>query len=110
MFGDSFTENIGVDKKFKYSNFLNQNIENYNIVNYGVGGYSADQVFIRYLKYKHHDIKYIFYLLMPGDEGFSTKSKFYADGSYIIYQPKLNIFFQAIGKLNITYLSIVIIF
>tara|TARA_Y100000816_G_scaffold291895_1_gene284858 strand:+ start:1522 stop:2622 length:1101 start_codon:yes stop_codon:yes gene_type:complete len=106
MFGDSFTENIGIDKKFEYSNILNQNLENYNIVNYGVGGYSADQVFIRYLKYKHHDIKYIFYLLMPGDEGFSTKSKFYADGSFVIYQPKLNMFFQAIGKLNITYFFI----
>ena len=103
MFGDSFTENIGVDKEFEYSNILNQYIENYNIVNYGVGGYSADQVFIRYLKYKHHDIKYLFYLLMPGDDGFSTKSKFYSDGKYIIDQPKLNIFFQAIGKLNITY-------
>ncbi|WP_440643265.1 hypothetical protein [Candidatus Pelagibacter sp. HIMB123] len=103
MFGDSFTENIGVDKEFEYSNILNQNIENYNIVNYGVGGYSADQVFIRYLKYKHHDIKYLFYLLMPGDDGFSTKSKFYSDGKYIIDQPKLSLFFQAIGKLNITY-------
>ena len=103
MFGDSFTENIGVDKKFEYSNILNQNIKNYNIVNYGVGGYSADQVFIRYLKYKHHDIKYIFYHLMPGDEGFSTKSKFNSDGTFIIDQPKLNFIFQAIGKLNITY-------
>ena len=106
IFGDSFTENIGVDKKFEYSNILNQNIENYNIVNYGVGGYSADQVFIRYLKYKNHDIKYLFYLLMPGDDGFSTKSKFYSDGKFIIDQPKLNIFFQAIGKLNITYFLI----
>ena len=103
MFGDSFTENIGVDKKFEYSNILNKNIENYNIVNYGVGGYSADQVFIRYLKYKHHDIKYIFYHIMPGDEGFSTKSKFYSDGTFIIDKPKLNVLFQAIGKLNITY-------
>ncbi len=106
MFGDSFTENIGVDRQFEYSNILNQNIENFNVVNYGVGGYSADQVFIRYLKYKHHDIKYIFYHLMPGDEGFSTKSEFYADGRFTIDKPKLNLLIQVLGKLNLTYFFI----
>ena len=106
FFGDSFTENVGVDKNFEYSNILNQKLENYNIVNYGVGGYSADQVFIRFLKYKHHDIKYIFYLLMPGDERFSTKSEFNKDGNFIIDEPELDLFFQLIGKLNLTYFLI----
>ena len=92
FFGDSFTENVGVDTKFEFSNILNNLISDYNIVNYGIGGYSADQVFIRFLKYKHHDIKYIFYLLMPGDEVFSTKSKFYDNGTYDIHEPNLNIF------------------
>ena len=106
FFGDSFTENVGVNKNFEYSNILNQNLENYNIVNYGVGGYSADQVFIRFLKYKHHDIKYIFYLLMPGDEVFSTKSEINEDGKFLIYEPELDLFFKFIGKLNITYFLI----
>lgn len=106
FFGDSFTENVGVDRNFEYSYILGQNIKNYNIVNYGVGGYSADQVFIRFLKYKHHDIKYVFYHLMPGDEGFSTKSKFYNDGKFQIDKPKLNIIFQSIGKLSLTYFII----
>lgn len=106
FFGDSFTENIAVYKDFEFSNILNQKVKNYKFVNYGVGGYSADQVFIRYLKYQDHDIKYIFYLLMPGDQGFSTKSIFNLDGTYYIDQPKLNFFWNFIGKLNLTYFFI----
>ncbi len=106
FFGDSMTENVGVNTKFEFSNILNNLISNYNIANYGIGGYSADQVFIRFLKYKHHDIKYIFYLLMPGDEIFSTKSEFNDDGTYNIHEPNLNIFFRLIGKLRLTYFFI----
>ncbi len=106
FFGDSMTENVGVNTKFEFSNVLNNFVSNYNIVNYGIGGYSADQVFIRFLKYKHHDIKYIFYLLMPGDEVFSTKSKFNDDETYNIHEPNLNIFFRLIGKLRLTYFFI----
>jgi hypothetical protein len=106
IFGDSFVENIAVDKKFEYSNLLNQVMINNTVVNYGVGGYSADQVFIRYLKYKDHDIKHVFFLLMPGDQGFSTDSIFKDDGTYVISKPKLNFFYQLLGKLNITYFMI----
>lgn len=36
-------------------------IKNYEIVNYGIGGYEIDSIFLRYNKYKDHDInKYIF--------------------------------------------------
>ncbi len=106
IFGDSFTENIAIPKKFEYTNLVNQLLENNDLINYGTGGYSADQVFIRYLKYKDHDIKHVFYLLMPGDQGFSTKSIFNDDGSYSLEEPKLNFFYQLLGKLNITYLMI----
>ncbi len=106
FFGDSFTENVGVNTKFEFSNILNNLISDFNIVNYGIGGYSADQVFIRYLKYKHHDIKYIFYLLMPGDEVFATKSEFNDNGTYNIHEPNLNTFFRLVGKLRLTYFFI----
>ena len=43
---------------------------------------------------------------MPGDQGFSTSSKFENDGSYEIDSPKLNIFYQFLGKLNLTYFFI----
>jgi len=62
VFGDSFTENVAVDPKFDFVSILNKNISGYTLVNYGVGGYEIDQVFLRYLKYKNHDHKYIFYL------------------------------------------------
>ena len=106
IFGDSFAENIAVDKEFEYSHILDQNIKKYKVVNYGIGGYSADQVFIRYLKYKDHDIRHVFFLLMPGDQGFSTKSEFRENGEYIIDIPKINSFYNFVGKLNITYFSI----
>tara|TARA_B110000977_G_scaffold65972_1_gene89758 strand:- start:168 stop:1265 length:1098 start_codon:yes stop_codon:yes gene_type:complete len=106
IFGDSFTENIAIDKKFEYSNLVNQKLTNNTLVNYGIGGYSADQSFIRYLKYKDHNIKHVFLFLLPGDEIFSTKSTFYNDGSYKIYKNELNIFYQILGKLNFTYFLI----
>ena len=106
FFGDSFVENIAVEKEFEFSYLLDQHIKSYNIVNYGVGGYSADQVFIRYLKYQNHDIKHVFFLLMPGDQGFSTMSEFNEDGTYLIDNPKFNIFYNFLGKLNITYFFI----
>ena len=106
IFGDSFTENIAVDREFEYAYLLNQETDEYNIVNYGTGGYSADQVFLRYLKYTDHDIKHVFFLLMPGDQGFSTKSEFKDSGEYKIHDPDLNYFYLLMGKLNLTYLLI----
>jgi len=106
IFGDSFTENIAIDKKFEYSNVINNHINDYKVVNYGVGGYSADQVFIRYLKYKNHDIKHVFYFFMPGDIGFSTNIKFFDDGKYVLNKKKINSIYQLIGKFNLTYFAI----
>ena len=106
LFGDSFTENIAIDKNFEYSFLLNNHIQGYQVVNYGVGGYSADQVFIRFLKYKNHNIEHVFYLFYPNDQYLKTKSKFIEDGSYKINNPDINLFFKAIGKLNLTYLAI----
>ena len=106
IFGDSFTENIAVDKKFEYSRIVNTKLYNHTLVNYGVGGYSADQSFIRYLKYKNHNIDHVFLFLFPGDEWFNTKSEFFDNGDYKIYKTKLNIYYQIIGKLNLTYFAI----
>ena len=103
IFGDSMTENITVDPKFEFTSLINKKLNNHTIVNYGIGGYSADQSFIRYLKYKDHDLKHVFLFLLPGDEGFSTKSTFSDNGEYKIHKTKLSIFYQIIGKLNLTY-------
>ena len=106
IFGDSFTENIAIEKNFEYTHVINNYINDYKVVNYGVGGYSADQVFLRYLKYKNHDIKHVFYLFMPGDIGFSTDIKFFDDEKYVLNKKKINSFYQLIGKFNLTYFAI----
>ena len=110
IFGDSFTENIAIEKKFEYSNVINKYLKNYQVVNYGIGGYSADQVFLRYLKYKDHDIKKVFYFFMPADTGFATDIKFSNNRSYVLKKKKINYFIQILGKLNITYFAMDIIF
>jgi len=106
FFGDSFTENVAVDPIFEFSNILKKKIKNYEIVNYGIGGYEIDSIFLRYNKFKDHDIKYIFYLYFPGDENLSKIIKFDENNNFIISKIKINYFYQFIGRLNITYLVI----
>lgn len=106
FFGDSFTENVAVDPIFEFSNMLKKKIKNYEIVNYGIGGYEIDSIFLRYNKFKDHDIKYIFYLYFPGDENLSKIIKFDENNNLIISKIKINYFYQLIGRLNITYLAI----
>ena len=106
IFGDSFTENIAVDRRFEYSNLINNHLKDHTIVNYGIGGYSADQTFLRYLKYKTHDLNHVFYFFMPGDIGFATKIKFSDEGDYQLEKKKINYIYQLIGKLNLTYFAI----
>lgn len=106
FFGDSFTENVAVDPIFEFSNILKKKIKNYEIVNYGIGGYEIDSIFLRYNKFKDHDIKYIFYLYFPGDENLSNIIKFDENNNFIISKIKINYFYQLIGRLNITYLVI----
>ena len=106
VFGDSFTENVAVDPKFDFVSILNKNISGYTLVNYGVGGYEIDQVFLRYLKYKDHDHKYIFYLFFPGDQNLKNIISFDNEENYIIKKNNINYFYQILGKLNITYFCI----
>ena len=106
FFGDSFTENVAVDPIFEFSNMLKKKIKNYEIVNYGIGGYEIDSIFLRYNKFKDHDIKYIFYLYFPGDENLSKIVKFDEKNNFVISKIKINYFYQLIGRLNITYLAI----
>jgi hypothetical protein len=106
MFGDSMIENYAVNPKFNFSNILNSNIINYEVINYGVGGYQAEQVFLRYLKYKDHDLKYVFYLFIPGDQESYKLLTFNNNDEYKINRIEINPIFKILGKLNITYLSI----
>lgn len=106
IFGDSMVENYLVDPEFDFSNILNSSIINHQVVNYGVGGYQAEQVFLRYLKYKDHDLKYVFYFFMPGDQETLNLISFNDSGQFIVNKVKINKVFEILGRLNITYLSI----
>jgi hypothetical protein len=89
-----------------FANILNRNIINYEVVNYGVGGYQAEQAFLRYFKNKDHDLKYVFYFFMLGDQESYKLLTFKDNNQYTINKVKINPIFQMLGKLNITYLSI----
>jgi len=104
FFGDSFTENININKEFEFSNILNKITTDHDIVNYGVGGYALDQSFIRYLKYKKNNFKHIFYLFMPGDQISSSNLIEFKDNTYLIKEPSISNIFHILGKLNISYL------
>ncbi len=106
FFGDSYTENISIVKQFEFSNILNSKIKNFHIVNYGVGGYNLEQSFIRYLKYKSHDIKYVIFFMMPGDHFERNLIEFVENDKIKITEPDFNLFFKILGKLNISYLVI----
>jgi hypothetical protein len=105
FFGDSFIENYAVDPEFEFSNVLGMQIIDYETVNYGVGGYNAEQAFLRYLKYKNHDFKYVFYLFMPGDQESLGLVTFNQVGEYIVNKRKINPIFSTLGKLHITYFA-----
>lgn len=103
IFGDSFSENIGVDPDFEFSNILNREVIDYKIVNYGVGGYNIDQAFIRFLENKHHDLKYVIYFLYNDRQFSKDLISFDKDGQYKIKTIELNYIAQLLGKLNLSY-------
>ena len=94
FFGDSYTENISIVKEFEFSNILNSKIKNFHVVNYGVGGYNLEQSFIRYLKYKDHDIKYVIFFMMPGDHFERNLIEFIENDKIKIAEPDFNLFFK----------------
>jgi hypothetical protein len=48
LYGDSFTEAVGVDHEHAWSNVLSR-LLNCRVANYGVAGYGTDQAYLRYL-------------------------------------------------------------
>jgi hypothetical protein len=106
LFGDSFTENIAVYNQFKIETVLNNKLfnNNFNYVNYGVNGYGLDQIFIRYLKYKTHDIKKVIYIFCENDirNLYENQLFFYKDDQLLYKEPKIN---KIANILNKFYLS-----
>ena len=109
FFGDSHTENINISDEFQFITLLDKYFDKKNFVNYGVGGYSLDQIFIRYLNFQKHDIDHVYYVFCSNDANSSiVKNNLikYKNDDYEILKPKFNVLERAIGKLNLTYFLI----
>lgn len=108
IFGDSHVENINIKDEFQFTTLLNNHFEDQTFVNYGVGGYSLDQIFIRYLTFSQHDIKKIYYVFSGNDAGTINSNNLikFTNNDYELIKPKFRFFQKIIGKLNITYFLI----
>ena len=108
IFGDSHVENINIKDNLQFTTLLNDYFKKDNFVNYGVGGYSIDQVFIRYLSYKNHDIKHVYYVFSSNDAGSITSNNLiiFDKNSYTVIKPKFRFFERLLGRLNFTYFLI----
>ena len=109
FFGDSHTENINILNEFQFITLLDNFFEEKNFVNYGVGGYSLDQIFLRYLSFKKHNIDHVYYVFCSNDASASLVTNNlikYNDNEYEILKPKFNTLERVLGKLNLTYFLI----
>ena len=107
FFGDSFTENVGVQEKFDLVNILDGSTKKYNFVNYGIEGFSLDQAFLRYYKYKNHNIDTVIYICHTDDyPRYEIIKNITKDGSFEIKEYDFSKFKKIIGKLNLTYLTL----
>ena len=108
IFGDSHVENINIKDEFQFTTLLNKHFNEQNFVNYGVGGYSIDQIFIRYLTFSKHDIKNVYYVFSGNDAGSINSNNLvkFSNGDYELIKPKFRLLEKIIGKLNITYFLI----
>ena len=108
VFGDSHVENINIKDEFQFTTLLDKHFKDQNFVNYGVGGYSIDQIFIRYLTFSNHDIKKVYYIFSGNDAGTINSNNLikFSNGEYELIKPKFRLLEKILGKLNITYFLI----
>ena len=107
LFGDSFTENIAIHNQFRIETVLNNKLfnNNFNYVNYGVNGYGLDQIFIRYLKYKTHDIKKVVYIFCENDirNLYENQLFLYKNNQLFYNEPKINKIANILNKFHFSF-------
>ena len=108
IFGDSHVENINIKNDFQFTTLLDRYFKDENFVNYGVGGYSIDQIFIRYLNYSNHDIKKVYYIFSGNDAGSLNSNNLieFKKDEFELIKPKFRLIQKIIGKLNLSYFLI----
>lgn len=110
VFGDSFTENRYLDDQFTVTTLLDGTTEpQARVVNYGVSGYGADQAYLRYKKFEHHDIRHVVYLFCANDlRNLSETRLAHVIGDEVVFRaPEATLastIRRALGRLRVTYL------
>ena len=111
VFGDSFTENRFLDDQFTVTTLLDATTEpQARVVNYGVSGYGADQAYLRYRKFEHHDIRHVVYLFCANDlRNLSETRLAHPIGDDVVFRPPeatlARTVRRTLGRLRITYLE-----
>ncbi len=107
IFGDSFAENIFVFNEYRIDKILQKLFNNkFEIVNYGVNGYGLDQIFLRYKKYKNHDLKKIVYVFIENDFRNLYENQlveYDVDGALKFREIKINKFYFILNKIHLSY-------
>ena len=72
VFGDSFTENIGMPVQYSFTEpldyLLNLGGERFNVLNFGVSGYGTDRLLLHYEHFRYaEDLDHIFYIYCHND-------------------------------------------
>jgi hypothetical protein len=111
FFGDSFVENRRIEDRFSFTSILDVAAHpGARVVNYGVDGYGLDQSYLRYKKYENHDIHDVVYVFCENDlrNLYETSlTEMTPDEEDIAFHvPRINPFYQLIGRFRITYLVI----
>ena len=87
VFGDSFTENVGIDAPYSFTEpldyLLNQSGHRFNVLNFGVEGWGTDRSLLRYAHYPDvEDLDHVFYTYYSNDlEDIYRSGLFHSDGA-----------------------------
>ena len=108
FFGDSFVENRRIEDRFSFTTVLDQAaIPAGRVVNYGVDGYGLDQSYLRYRKYRMHDIRHVVYVFCDNDLRNLYETglvELAADGDVAVREAGVRPLYRVLGRLHTTYL------
>ena len=82
VFGDSWTENIGMDAPYSFTEpldyLLNQGRTRFNVLNFGVHGYGLDQSFSRFENFRYvNELDYVLYVYCQNDIDSSSLTRLF---------------------------------
>lgn len=117
FFGDSLTENRGLEDKFAVTSYLNQFWGQFHAINFGIAGFGLEQSFQRWMNYKDDiPLSHVVYVFSSNDLRNLYEVQLFelrdSDGELILVNrytdeeslPLKHKIYRALGRLRITYL------